>query len=134
MLRPSVWISISPSQQVADAGAGMRVQVGDAAEREVDAVAADDPLREGVELDVAREERALGLLGRGVELPHEGVAVDGGGAEVRLATRDVVDDAVAADRLGARRGLVEGEPQWKVCPPSITIVCPVTKSEPGPDR
>jgi hypothetical protein len=30
--------------------------------------------------------------------------------------------------------LVEGEPQWKVCPPSITIVCPVTKLEPGPDR
>ena len=40
---------------------GMRVQVGDAAEREVDAVAADDPLGERVELDVRESERALRL-------------------------------------------------------------------------
>ena len=39
-------------------GPGMRVHVGDAAGREVDPVAAREPLRGRVEVDLAREERA----------------------------------------------------------------------------
>ncbi len=82
-------------------GPGCVWRVGDAAGREVDAVAADDPLGERVDLDPAREQRAVGLLGRVVELPDERVPVD-----VRLAVgggvvRDVVDDAVPAEGLGS---------------------------------
>ena len=32
------------------------------------------------------------------------------------------------------KDLIQREPQWNVCPPSITIVCPVTKLDPGLDR
>ena len=67
----------APLEQHADPGARMRVPVRDAARREVDAVAADEPL-------------ALGTI---VDLPDDRVAVDAGGAEVRLVARDVVDDA-----------------------------------------
>ena len=82
-----------------------------------------------------------------LELPHQHMGVIDNGADVRLTAPDVIHDAIA-DRGVFRRGiplrmappatapaeLVEREPQWKVCPPSITIVCPVTKLEPGPDR
>jgi hypothetical protein len=53
---------------------------------------------------------------------------------VRLVTLDVVDDMVAGAELDAARVIGEAQDQWKVWPPSITIVCPVTKSEPGPLR
>ena len=53
------------------------------------------------------------------------------GAEVRLVARDVVDDAVAGLGRDAVRVLGQAEDQWKYWPPSITIVWPVTKSEPG---
>ena len=91
-------------QQVADPGAGMRVPVGDAARREVDPVAAYDPLRERVELDAPRDERALGLLGRVVELPDERMPLDVRLAEERDVVRDVVDDAV--------RGRTSRRPVW----------------------
>src|SRR5262249_30746863 len=96
----------------------MRVEVRNAAGREVDAVAADDPV-------------ALGLLG---QLPDERLPVDLRGAVMRLVALDVVDDAIAVLRPHAFRVLRELEDQWKYWPPSMTIVCPVTKSEPGPHR
>ena len=69
----------APVQQHAQTRPGMRVQVCDAARREVDAVAAHEPV-------------ALRPLG---QLPHERAAVDARGAEVRLVALDVVDDVVA---------------------------------------
>ena len=42
-------------------------------------------------------------------------AVDRGGPVVRRVVRDVVDDAVTADRLRTRRELVEGEPHRRDC-------------------
>jgi hypothetical protein len=89
------------------------VEVRDPALREVDAVAARDPVGEGVEVDVAGEERPLRLLLARVELPDERVPLDRGRAEERPVARDVVDDPVAPDRLDPGRELVEGESQWK---------------------
>jgi hypothetical protein len=53
---------------------------------------------------------------------------------VRLVPLDVVDDTVTV--LCRRAVVVLGymEDQWNVWPPSITIVWPVTKSEPGPQK
>ena len=119
-------------EQVADPRPGMRVQVRDAAQREVDPVAADDPVGERVELDEPGEQGALRLALVVVELPDERGAVDLGGAEPRLAALQVVDDAVAADRLDARLEAVEGESQWKYWPPSMTMVWPVTNDADGP--
>ena len=96
----------------------MRVQVRDAAGREVDPVAAQQPV-------------AFGPLR---QLPHERVPVDVRGAVVRLVPLDVVDDAVAGLGRDAVRMLGQAEDQWKYWPPSITIVCPVTKSDCGPAR
>src|SRR5262249_27615636 len=62
------------------------------------------------------------------------VPVDPRGAEVRLVRADVVHDAVPVPRLDAVTMLVEREDQWKYWPPSITIVCPVTKSAAGVQR
>ncbi len=109
-VRPSVWMSIVPWSRKRIPGPGCVCRVRDPARREVDPVAAHDPLGERVDLDPAREERIVGLVGGVVELPDERVPVD-----VRLAVeggvvRDVVDDAVPAGRLGARLELVEGEP------------------------
>ena len=56
------------------------------------------------------------------------------GAVVRLVPLDVVDDAGARLGRDSLRMLGEAEDQWKYWPPSITIVCPVTKSECGPAR
>jgi hypothetical protein len=53
---------------------------------------------------------------------------------VRLVALDVVDHVVAGSELDTVRVIGETQDQWKVCPPSITIVCPVTKSDPGPLR
>ena len=105
-------------QEDAQAGAGMGVPVGDAAGREVDAVAAEQP----------GAGRPLG------QLPDERVPLDARRADVRLVARDVVDDPVARPGLDAVRVLRQAEDQWKYWPPSITIVWPVTKSEPGPQR
>ena len=69
-----------------------------------------------------------------LELPDERVPVDPRRAEERLVAPDVVDDAVAGGGLDPARMVVEGEPQWKYWPPSITMVWPVTKSEYGPAR
>src|SRR5205085_1797073 len=115
LVRPAAGGDPDPSlQQDAQPGSGVRVRVRDASRREVDAVAADEPI-------------ALRPL---VDLPDERIAVDPRGAEVRLVAADVVDDARAVLRLHAVREA--GDPQWKVWPPSMTIVCPVMKSEPGP--
>ena len=70
---------------------------------------------------IRRESRApFGLLRRVVELPDERVPVD-----VRLTVggsvvRDVVDDAVPAEGLGAGPELVEGEPHR----PSLSALSP----------
>jgi hypothetical protein len=53
---------------------------------------------------------------------------------VRLVGADVVDHVVAGTGFDAVEMVRELEDQWKVWPPSITIDCPVTKSEPGPLR
>jgi hypothetical protein len=53
---------------------------------------------------------------------------------MRLVALDVLDYVVAGTELDAVLVLLELEDQWKVWPPSITIVWPVTKSEPGPQR
>ena len=97
-------------------------------------------------------ERGLGLLGRRVELPDERVALDLGGAEVGGVVRDVVDDPLPAGGLRSGHELVERQPhgaqsnarasgvsrtsglQWKYCPPSMTIVWPVTNADPGPAK
>ena len=71
----------------------MRVQVRDTAGREVDPVAAEEPLAGGT-LD---------------QLPHERASFDTGGADVRLVRGDVVDDVVARPRLDTVR--VIGEPE-----------------------
>ena len=105
-------------QEDAQAGAGMGVPVGDAAGREVDAVAAEQPGRRPAARSAPRRARARRR----------------GRARVCLVARDVVDDAVAGLGLDAVRVLRQAEDQWKYWPPSITIVWPVTKSEPGPQR
>ncbi len=74
---------------------------------------------------------AFGPLG---QLPHERVPVDVGGAVVSLVPLDVVDHAVAGLGRDAVRMLGQAQHQWKYWPPSITIVCPVTKSDCGPAR
>jgi len=68
------------------------------------------------------------------QLPDERMPLDVRRAEVRLVTLDVVDNAIAG--FGGRSVGVLGETkdQWNVWPPSITIVWPVTKSEPGPQK
>ena len=97
-----------------------------------DAVAPDQPFHPRIELEVDRERRAVGaVLG---ELPHDRRSVDGDVAEVRRVALEVVDDAVSGQGLDAVGMLEQREVQWKVWPPSITIVWPVTKSEPGPHR
>jgi hypothetical protein len=53
---------------------------------------------------------------------------------VRLVALDIVDDVVAGAEFDPVRVIGETQDQWNVWPPSITIVCPVTKSEPGPLR
>ena len=96
--RPSVSIRIRPFSRTRRPGPGMRVQVRDAARREVDPVAAQEPVA---------LPRPLG------QLPHERVPVDVGGAVVRLVALDVVDDAVAwlgrdsVRMLGQARGSME---------------------------
>src|SRR5262249_20529110 len=92
------------------------------------------PRRKRVELDESRDERALGVELVVIELPDERRPVDGGRAEARDGRVDVVDDAVAADRLDAGREAVQREPQWKYWPPSMTIVWPVTNDAAGPAR
>ncbi len=69
-----------------------------------------------------------------VELPDERRPVDLGRPEAGDGGTRVVDDAVAADRLDAGLEAIEREPQWKYCPPSMTMVWPVTKDEAGPAR
>jgi hypothetical protein len=53
---------------------------------------------------------------------------------VRLVALDVVDDVVAGAELDTVCVIGEAQDQWNVWPPSITMVWPVTKSEPGPLR
>src|SRR5207248_1186199 len=84
------------------------------------------------ELDRLRELRACGAVLR--EFPDERVLLDRDRAEPRVTPADVVDDPVPRQRRRARGQVEERQPQWKYWPPSITIVCPVTKSEPGPQR
>src|SRR5207244_7472150 len=107
-----------PLQQHAQAGTGVGVQVRDSPGRKVDAVAAHDPI-------------ALRPLR---QLPLERVPLDVRRAVLRLVALDVVHDAVAVLRRDAVRVIGEPQDQWNVWPPSITIVCPVTKSEPGPQK
>ena len=109
---------IRPCEQHAQARARVGMQMRDAARREVDAVAADH----------RRRRRTL------EQLPDERMPLDVRGAEVRLVTLDVVDDAVAVLGRRAVGMLGQAEDQWNVWPPSITIVWPVTKSEPGPQK
>ncbi len=104
------------------------------------AVAARDPARVvGVEHDRVREQRVAGACLARRQLPAERVAVDPDRAEVGLAPGDVERDRLRARDLDAVRVLVERERahpgrQWKYCPPSITIVCPVTNDELAPAR
>ena len=104
--------------------------MGDAAGAEVDPIAAHEPVGAVVELDLAREQRTVGLVVG--ELPHERAARHR--VLVGRLGIDVVDDAVGAGGLGALRMLGEREPQWKYWPPSMTMVWPVMNVEPGPHR
>ena len=107
-----------PFQEDAQARARVRVPVGDAARREIDAVAAHDP-----------------VPGRPLrQLPDERMAVDARRTAHGLVALDVVDDVVAGPEGDAVRVLREPQDQWKYWPPSITIVWPVTKSDAGPQR
>src|SRR5439155_13368973 len=96
----------APCEQYAQSRARVRVELRDAARREVDAVAADHR-RPRWTLD---------------QLPNECMAFDVSGAEVRLVASDVVDDPVAVLGRRAVEVLRETEDQWNVWPPSITIV------------
>ena len=107
-----------PREQDPQARARVRMEMGDAPRREVDAVAADH----------RRRGRTL------QQLPDECMPVHVRGAEVRLVALDVVDDAIAVLGGGAFELLGQTKDQWNVWPPSITIVWPVTKSEPGPQK
>ena len=109
----------------------MDVTVCDAAGREVDPVAADDPADRGVELHFRSERRARSVT---AELPDEGVAADASRSDRCLVSLEVVDDARPSLGFDSGRMLVEREPQWKYCPPSITIVCPVMKPAAGVQR
>ena len=93
---PSVWTSRRPWSRYADPRARVGVRVRNAARWEVDAVAAQDPVGERVDLDPAREERAIGVLRRVVELPDERVPLDVRLAEDGRVVRDVVHDASPA--------------------------------------
>ena len=97
----------------------MDVSVRDPAGREVDAVAAQQPLAGARILH---------------DLPDEGRPVHPRGAEPRRVPLQVVDDARPGLRLHALGPLVKREDQWKYWPPSMTIVCPVTKSADGVQR
>ena len=55
-------------------------------------------------------------------------------SEMRLVTLDVVDDALSVLGRDAVWMLGQAKDQWNVWPPSITIVWPVTKSDPGPQK
>ena len=68
------------------------------------------------------------------QLPDDGRPCHLRRAETRRVRLDVVDDARARLGCDAVRVLVEREPQWKYCPPSMTIVCPVTNADVGPAR
>jgi hypothetical protein len=83
----------------------MRVRVGDAAGREVDAIAAEQPVAG----------RALG------EFPDERVSLDPRGTDARPIRFDVVDDVLSRACLHARWMIRQLQDQWKVWPPSITI-------------
>ena len=110
--RPSLRLDLDLAlQQVADARPGVGVAVCDAAERELDPVAPHDPGGERVELHEVRDQRALGVELVVVELPDERRPVDLGRPEARDRGTQVVDDAVAADRLDAGIEVVEREPQ-----------------------
>ena len=97
-------------EEVADSRSRMCVGIGDPARREVDPVAPHDPAGERVELDSPRDERFLGFFLGVVDLPDERVRRDRGGPVMRHVVRDVVDDALAADRRHTGRELVEGKP------------------------
>ena len=119
LVRLALRVDADPSlEQHAQARARVGVAVGDAARREVDAVAADH----------RRPGRARG------QRPDERVPFDLRRPEVGLVALDVVDDAIAVLGRDAVGVLGQAEDQWNVWPPSITIVWPVTKSEPGPQK
>ena len=79
----------------------------------------------------AQEPVAFRALG---QLPDEREPVDPYRAEMRLVALDVVDDAIAVLGCDPVGMLGQTEDQWNVWPPSITIVWPVTKPEPGPQK
>ena len=120
----------------------MCVPVGDAAGREVDAVAAHDPVGErATSIDGAREQRRPPVA---PELPDERGPVHLRRAEMGRVVRDVVDDTVPArvsvpvvnshggDRSDRRATALIS--QWKYWPPSMTMVWPVTNADDGPAR
>jgi hypothetical protein len=74
------------------------VSIRDSTGREVDAVAAQEP---------------LAWAGFGSELPDERVTIHACGAEVRLVSLEVVYDTVARLGLDAAAVLRQDERQWK---------------------
>src|SRR5829696_5969794 len=114
-----------------DPRAWMDMPMGDTAGRKVDPVAADDPAGRGIELHLGGEGRP-GLVA--VELPHERRTVHTGCPEPRRVPLEVVDDARSWLGHDSLRMLVERKPQWKYCPPSITMVWPVMKPAAGVQR
>ena len=95
-------------------GPGMRVPVGDAARREVDAVAAHEPLGRRRARPRADEQRARRRRRRRAPTRARGRRRASWTTRLRPASA-----------LGAVGMLGEREPQWKYWPPSMTIVWPV---------
>src|SRR5207247_8470719 len=118
-------------EEAADPGAGVHVAVRNSSRRKVDAIAAQDPARGALELDLRHELRAVALTS---DSPLERRTGNAHGPRVRLVSLEVVDDPVSGRSLQPIGMLVEREDQWKYWPPSMTMVWPVMKSAPGVQR
>jgi hypothetical protein len=84
--------------------------IRNAAGREVDSVAAHEPVLVGIELDIRRESRKPVVCGV-AERPYERGPVDAGIAGVGDIGGEVVDDTVAVSIVDPSRPLVQGEDQ-----------------------
>jgi hypothetical protein len=107
----------------------MVVAVGDAAGREVDPVAAHEPV--APELDVGGQRGGAAVL---AHRPDDRGPVDAGRAARGRVRAEVVHDHTDRADVTTFAMFVQREDQWKYWPPSMTIVWPVTKSAAGEQR